>query len=242
MDSERPIMNLPQVVLPVYNLVLPVSGQSIKYRPYTVKEEKIMLMAAQTNDEATQTQAIEQIIHACTGLAYSDLHPTDLEFLYIKLRSVSVGSVIPVSIDLPNDCEGSGESACPKSIPSSINLDLIKVENTDGLSRYEKKNESYIVMLNDTVGLAIKPNSNPGDFIFSSLDYVFDETNVYPKASFTEKEFVDWLDSSFTDEANKNISEFISAQPYVKYDLVAKCRVCGIDIKREISGLLGFFG
>lgn len=231
-------MALPKIDLPKYKTTLPVSGQEVTYRPYTVKEEKILMMAAQSTNESDSLNAIIQVLENCTAINVSELHTTDLEWLYIKVRSASAGSTVDVKVSITKDCEGSGDTPCPGEILTGINLDYVEVERP---MEFPMKGKDYIVMLTNDIGVAFRPRSaDTDDYVFSCVEYTFDAETVYPKASFTKEEFVEWIDA-MDPQLHEKIEEFFENQPNLYYNLKAKCHVCGFEYFEKISGIDRFF-
>lgn len=230
-------MALPKIDLPKYKTTLPVSGEVVEYRPYTVKEEKILMMAAQASDSEA-LDAIIQVLENCTNLNVKELHTTDLEWLYVKTRTAAVGSTVDVNINITKDCEGVGEIACPRELKTGINLDYVQVDRP---KEFNKKGKDYIVMITNDVGVAFRPRSaNTNDYIFDSVVYAFDAEKVYPKADFTQEEFTSWV-NALDPTAYEKIEDFFENQPNLYYVLKAKCHVCGFEYEDKITGIDRFF-
>ncbi len=135
-------MPLPKLVAPTYELELPSTSQKIKYRPFLVKEEKILLLAMESEDEKQMINAVQTILKNCiqTKLKVEDLSIFDIEYLFLNIRAKSVGEEIELNITCPDD----GET----TVPVTINVEDIKVQKSDD---HEK-----IIAMNDSISITMK--------------------------------------------------------------------------------------
>lgn len=230
-------MKLPKRDLPEFSLTLPYSKLEIKYRPYTVKEERILSMAAQADDSDSVNDAIKQIIENCSTARYEQLTDADFEFLFLKLISTSVSNVSQVSIN--NDC---GKDNCPKVHSTAVNLDEVKVIGIDSMkdSGFLERKSHWVVPFDDVSGICMRPILSTGDTmetIFKSTVNVYDEDGVYDE--FTKEELTDYIESLSSKEFDM-IQKFIDSQPYCSIDVCAKCYVCKKDNRVSLKGVLDF--
>ena len=136
-------MPLPTLSVPTYELALPSTGKKVKYRPFLVKEEKVLLLAMESEDEKEIERAVKQTLTACIqtrGVKVESLASFDLEFLFLKIRSVSAGEDIKMKVTCQDDNE--------TQVTVSLNIDEIEVTKPEG---HDRK-----IMLNEDTGLMMK--------------------------------------------------------------------------------------
>ncbi len=235
-------MPLPKLVAPTYELELPSTGQKIKYRPFLVKEEKILLLAMESEDEKQMINAVQVILKNCiqTKLKVDDLSIFDIEYLFLNIRAKSVGEEIELNITCPDD----GETM----VPVTINVEDIQVQKSD---EHEK-----IITLNDSISIVMKypsmemfvqnnlsGNVKPEDIFeiaSSCIEQVVDGEEVYEVKSFSKKEINEFLDSLDTNQFMK-IQKFFETMPKLSH----KITVTNPNTKKEnevvIEGLASFF-
>ena len=139
-------MNLPVLNTPTYELTVPSTGEKIKYRPFLVKEQKLLMMAQEAGDEDTQIRTVGDIVKSCTfnKISNPEKLPTfDIEYMFLMTRAQSVGSKLPMTVTCPDD----GET----KVDYELNIDEIKITKTDG--------HNHVIMLTDEIGVTMKyPN------------------------------------------------------------------------------------
>jgi len=243
-------MALPSITAPEYATTIPSTGQEITYRPFLVKEEKILLTAQESDDEKDQILAVAKTLSECIttpDVIIGDLTSFDIEYLFLKLRAKSVGETITVKIGHQSTSNPSGtlENKCEFKTDVEINIDDIKAP----IITVDKK-----VQLTDDIGVVLKyPTfhdmaNNETDskvninFIFEmltkSIDYVYDKENVYNE--FTESEVKDWLDGLNQAQFEK-ISKFFVDMPVLQHEISWKCSKCNEEETIILSGLSNFF-
>lgn len=233
-------MKLERPELPLYETTLPFSRKVVSYRPYTSKEEKILMMAATSQVEDDQIHAAEQIIKLCTGLEAKKLAPVDVEWIFLKLRAVSVSNTVDVLIEMNCDDE-----ECPKSDKAAVILDKIEIKNQDAIAEKFKSNtDGWIVPIGARSGLVINPIDNTAGlenekYVWSCLHSIVKDEEVIYKEEITEEEFLDWFDSFPRIDKNK-VEEFFNNAPYTYYKLDHKCRKCGKKYTVEMESLIDF--
>lgn len=232
-------MALPKIASPTFVTSLPSTGQKIEYRPFLVKEEKMLLMALEGEDTAEMTRATKQIIEACvlTELDVDKLATFDVEYLFLQLRGKSIGEVIELRVG------HTGENPeCQHKTDIKINIDDIKVQ---GINKHNK------IMITDQIGVKVRyPSLNDVvnlDFddkeatfkiIASCIDVVFDSDNVYDE--FSHAEMINWLEGLSQAQFDK-IAAFFSSIPALRYTVKWKCSKCKQEDHFDLEGLSSFF-
>jgi phosphotransferase system HPr-like phosphotransfer protein len=248
-------MPLPVLATPTYELTLPTTGKTVKYRPFLVKEEKVLLMALQGNDENEMLEAIKQTLNACaiTPVDVESLPTVDLEYFFLKLRGKSVSDVIDLTYRCRNNItkEVQGETkttACNNLVKFSIKIDDIQIKK-------DPKHTNKI-MLSDTLGIvmryptfhlakkfAAKPDAsnNASDIleaVAACVESVFDDNNVYDQ--FSSKEIITFLES-MTQAQFSHIQTFLDTMPTVSHTVNFTCDKCGYSDLIHLEGVASFF-
>lgn len=234
-------MALPILNAPRYELDLPISKKTITYRPFLVKEEKVLLMALETGDKKQIVRAITDVIDACTNgeVKAKDLPVAEMEFIFLKLRSKSVGETSNVGLE----CK-----SCKTKNEVDINLESIEID-TQNVA--DKK-----IMLNETVGVMMKyPNAtdvirsidtkksdieNSYAVIAACLDKIFDTENVYDVATQSREEVQGFIESLNKQQFEK-IKAFFEGMPKLKEKVNFKCESCGTENTVTLEGVESFF-
>ena len=233
-------MALPVLNTPEFETIIPSTNQKINFRPFLVKEEKILFMALQGNDPSEMNTAVQRVLESCIttpGVDVSSFATFDLEYLFLRLRAKSVGEVIELKLK-----HSSGD--CNHVHQTSINIDDVQVTFPDDL---DKK-----IQISDRVGLVLKypsveltthvPETDNMDdmlkFIAGCVDVVYDADNVYEDFSTEEiKTFLESLNST----QFKSIRDFFKRVPKLTYDLEWTCPKCGQTERVHLEGLASFF-
>ena len=196
-------MPLPKIATPTYELVLPSSNKKIKFRPFLVKEEKILIIAMESQDTTQIANAVKDVISHCIlsrGIKVEKLSTFDIEYLFLNIRGKSVGEDIEVMVTCPDD----GKT----QVPTSINIDSIKVITSDDHEKDIKLDEQYTLRMKyPSLNEFIKNNfasatdmnvDDTFDLIASCIDQVYSEEESWTSADCTKKElkqFLEQLDS-----------------------------------------------
>ena len=243
-------MALPKLNVPVYEAILPSTETVIKYRPFLVKEEKILLTAMESENEKTITDAVKQIIKNCVQgeLDVERLPTFDIEYIFLRLRAKSVGEEVKIGLK-PWGCPQNNGELCEFTTEVPINLEEVKVQKTE--------NHSNKIMLTDDIGIILGyPNIESikemmkGELsetevglkvIKNSVEMVFTQEETYERDSFTEKELDDFFDSLNTLQMEK-IREFFDTMPVLKHTVKYNCKTCGEEKETTVQGLNSFFG
>ena len=243
-------MGLPTIAVPEYTLTIPSSGKEIKYRPFLVKEEKILLIAMEGEEQQQISLATKRIVQNCVygDIDVESMPAFDLEYIFLQLRGKSKGEVLDLKYKCPK-CDG--------EIPLAVNLDDVKViKHKDHTKKIQLTKELGVVMkyptleLQQLVGEITKEKSQiEGLFetIIHCIDYIYDAENTYPSKDHTKKEMNDFLESLPEKEFQK-VSKFFETSPSLKHDVELKCsnkvkgkKECGYTEKLTLEGLGSFF-
>ena len=237
-------MPLPKINTPTYELTLPSNGKKIKYRPFLVREEKILIMALETEDQKQITAAIIQILTACImtrGVKLNELATFDIEYLFLNVRSKSVGETISLNLICPDDEK--------TSVEVSIDLDSIKVK--------KDKSHTNTIKLDDNLSLKLKyPSmkqfiesnfeagvetvSNTMDVVISSIDMIYNEEESWNASESTKKELEDFIDQLNTKQF-KLIENFFDTMPKLSHKVKVKNPKTDVESTILLEGLAAFF-
>lgn len=233
-------MALPQLNSANYETTIPSTGQVITFRPYLVKEEKILMMALESNDQKQIVKATKDMISSCVvdDIDINKLATFDIESLFLQLRSKSVGE----SIGLKVKCDH-----CDTQNDITVNFDNIGVD---------VPKEDGVIMITDTVGVQMKYPSfddissiNPDkeesietafDIIVKCIDSVFDEDNVYPAVSEGETKMRGFVESLNATQF-QSLAHFFETMPVLKTAVEFDCTACKEHNSTELKGLQSFF-
>lgn len=231
-------MALPVLTTPVFNTIVPSTGQKIEFRPFLVKEEKLLLIALESGDAMEIVAATKRILESCilTDIKLDKLATFDVEYLFLQLRGKSVGEVVEIVVGHTGDTE------CTARTPVSINLDDIKVE---GVTKDHK------IMITDDIGVVVRYPSmddvagiNGDDpestfnIIAQCVDTVFDAENVYDE--FTVEEVRAWLDG-LSQTQFKKVADFFTNLPQLRHKVEWTCKECKQKDSFMVEGLQSFF-
>ena len=232
---------LPKLATPKYDMIVPSTGNVITYRPYVVREEKLLLIAMESKDEDQIEKAVLNIIKACieSPIKIDDLTTFDVEFIFITLRSKSVGE----GIKLTPKCQH-----CEEANEITVDLEKVKVANLDDVvDKHVKLTDSISV---DLKWHTMKDRGNKLEadtetetiinMIVASLDTIYSGEETYAVKDATKKETLDFVESLNTDQFNI-IVDILSKSPYLIYDLKFDCKECSKETTIELKGLIDFF-
>ena len=240
-------MPLPKINTPTYELVLPSSGKKIKYRPFLVREEKILIMALETEDQKQITRAVIDILSSCIitkGIKLDKLATFDIEYLFLNVRSKSVGEQIEVNVTCPDDEK--------TSVPITIDIDSIKIE--------KNKNHRDTIKLDDSLSLKLRYPSMEQfvstnfesaeesgneikttlDMIISCIDIIFNEEESWNASESTKKELEEFIDQLNTKQF-KMIEDFFATMPKLTHTFKVKNPKTDVESTVKLEGLASFF-
>ena len=238
-------MPLPKIATPTYELELPSTEETIKYRPFLVKEEKLLVIALESEDTKQITNAIKSVIKACVltkGIKVEQLPTFDIEFLFLNIRGKSVGEELDVNVICPDD----GET----QVPVKINLDDIRVQKTDDHNKQVKLDDTLMMeMKYPSLEQFIKSNFDFSDknqmdqsfqLIASCIDKIYSEEEVWAVADCTKKEINDFLDSMNSNQF-KGVEKFFETMPKLSHTITVTNPVTEVESEVVIEGLASFF-
>ena len=239
-------MPLPKIATPTYDLELPSTGQEIKYRPFLVKEEKVLVIALESEDTKQITNAIKAVLKNCVltkGIKVENLPTFDIEFLFLNIRGKSVGEEIEVNIVCPDD----GET----NVPVFIDLDSIQVEKDDDHTNQIKLDDDLMMeMKYPSLEQFIKNNfdfdeknqmDQSFDLIATCIDKIYNEDEVWATADCTKKEVKEFLESMNSSQF-KEIETFFESMPKLKHTIEVTNPNTKVKSEVVLEGLASFFG
>ena len=239
-------MPLPTISTPTYELTLPSSSRKIKYRPFLVKEEKILIIAMESQDTKQIARAVKDVLAKCIltkGIKVDKLATFDIEYLFLNIRGKSVGEHIEVMVTCPDDNK--------TQVPMSINIDDIKVQ--------KDKDHSSDIVLDDTYTLKMKyPSLNEFiktnfdqvenmkvddtfDLISSCIDQVYSDEETWSHQECTKKELSDFVESLNTTQF-KMVENFFTTMPKLSHVVKVTNPNTKVDSEIKLEGLQSFFG
>jgi hypothetical protein len=235
-------MPLPKIVTPTYELRLPSTDQLIKYRPFLVKEEKVLLMAMESEDENQMINAVKTILKNCivSKIKVDDLAVFDIEYLFLNIRAKSVGEQIDLNITCPDD----GET----TVPLELNVEDIKVQKFEDHSRIISLNDTIsVVMKYPSMEMFVKTNFTANaktedvfEIAASCIEQVVEGEDVYETKSFSKKEINDFLDSLDTAQFLL-IQKFFETMPKLSHTVKVTNPVTNVESDVVLEGLASFF-
>lgn len=240
-------MPLPIVSTPTYELDLPSNGKKIKYRPFLVKEEKILMLALESGSPDDISRAALDVITNCIltkGIKVKSLPIFDIEYLFLNIRAKSIGE----TIDLVITCGDDGVT----EVPHEVLIDDIKV--------VKPKNHNPIVDLDDNLKLKLKypdfdqfveKNFDIGteaskyesslDTILSCIDCIYNEEECWYASDYTKEELQEFVETQLFSKQYKQIKKFFDTMPKLSYEFTVKNPKTGVENKVKLEGLADFF-
>ena len=238
-------MPLPKIATPTYELELPSTGQSIQYRPFLVKEEKVLVIALESEDNKQITSAIKAVLKSCVltkGIKVEQLPTFDIEFLFLNIRGKSVGEEIEVNLIAPDD----GET----SVPVTINIDEIKVKTKKEHDKNIKLDNSLMMeMKYPSLDQFIANNFDMGgenaldqsfELIATCIDKIYNEEEVWECGDVTKKEMTEFLEQMNSTQF-KSIEEFFNTMPKLSHTLTVRNPNTKVESEVVLEGLSSFF-
>ena len=238
-------MPLPRIAAPTYELELPSSGKNIQYRPFLVKEEKVLVIALESEDTKQITTAIKNVIKNCVltkGLKIEALPTFDIEYLFLNIRGKSVGEELEVNIICPDDEE--------TQVPVTIDLDDIKVEKNEEHTNKVKLDDTLMMeMKYPSLDQFIKNNfdfedknvmEQSFDLIASCVDKIYSEEEVWAADDCTKKEMKEFLEQMNSSQF-KDIEKFFETMPKLSHKIKVTNPNTKVESEVVLEGLASFF-
>ena len=237
-------MPLPKINTPTYELVIPSTGKKTRYRPFLVREEKILILALESEDMSQITNAIVEIMSACIltkGIKVLELSTFDIEYIFLNIRSKSVGEVIEVNVTCPDD----GET----KVSMEINIDDIKVQ--------KDKNHTNLIKLDESLSMKMrypsieqfvennfevrKQNVDQSlDMITSCIDQVYTEEEAWAASDCTKDELKEFIEQMNTKQF-KEIEKFFTTMPKLSHTVKVQNPETKVKSDVVLEGLAAFF-
>tara|TARA_B100000902_G_scaffold330022_1_gene326796 strand:- start:325 stop:1029 length:705 start_codon:yes stop_codon:yes gene_type:complete len=233
-------MALPKIDNPTYTLELPSTGEVVKYRPFLVKEQKVLMLAQQSKVDRDRNNAILEIIESCTFGKVGAKNPLfDIEYVFLKLRSKSAGESVDVMITCPDDGKTKEKV--------TINIDEIDVNMTEthtnklNITDTITMNMRYPLIADVDISNASIQNDLDGSFkvVKRCIETISDGDTVHTKADYTEKELDDFLNSFNTDQL-KTVMSFFETMPKLRHPVKVKNSKTGVESDVILEGLESF--
>ena len=238
-------MPLPKIATPTYELVIPSSKKKIKYRPFLVKEEKILILAMESEDTTQIANAVKNVISSCIlsrGIKVEKLSTFDIEYLFLNIRGKSVGEQIEVMVTCPDDNK--------TKVPALINIDSIKVQIDDEHSKDIVLDDQYTLRMKyPSLNEFIKNNFNTEnlkvddtfDLIASCIEQVYSEEESFAASDCTKKELSQFLEQLNSSQF-KMIEKFFETMPKLSHTVKVTNPNTKVDNEIILEGLQSFFG
>ena len=234
-------MALPKINTPTYEMELPSTGETIKYRPFLVKEQKLLLIAQETGEEKDVANAMGELVQSCTfGKIDSKLAPLfDVEYLFLKIRGKSVGDVLQLNLTCPDDNK--------TQVVHKLNIEDISVNMLDDhTNEIQLLDNCKIVfrypILSDMSGIS---NTNDVNTIFNLMESCVQEIHygddVYQRSDMKDKDITDFIDQ-LTGEQFERITEFFNSMPKLRHVLNIKNPKTKKESEVVLEGLQSFLG
>ena len=238
-------MPLPKIATPTYELELPSTGKPIKYRPFLVKEEKLLVLALETEDTKEISNAIKAVLKNCIqtkGIKVESLPTFDIEYLFLNIRGKSVGEEIQVNLIAPDD----GET----SVPVTINIDEIAVKKSEDHTNKIRLDDNLMMeMKYPSLDQFIKNNFDMSgnasidqsfDLIASCVDKIYSEEEVWVAADVTKKELIEFLEQMNSIQF-KQIEKFFETMPKLSHEITFTNPKTKVESTVVLEGLSSFF-
>jgi len=238
-------MPLPKIATPTYELELPSTGQTINYRPFLVKEEKVLVIALESEDNKQITSAIKAVLKNCIitkGIKVESLPTFDIEFLFLNIRGKSVGEELEVNVICPDDEK--------TQVPVTIDLDDIKVQKNDEHTNKIKLDKDLMMELKyPSLEQFIKNNfdfndknamEQSFDLIATSIDKIYTTDEVWAAADCTKKEMKEFLEG-MNSQQFKDIESFFETMPKLSHTISVTNPNTKVKSDVVLEGLASFF-
>ncbi len=238
-------MPLPTISTPTYELEIPSLKKKIKYRPFLVKEEKILIIAMESEDTSQIAEALKTVISNCIltrGIKVEDLSTFDIEYLFLNIRGKSVGETVDVLVTCPDD----GVT----QVPLTINLDDIKVNTSEEHSRDIKLDDSLSIRMRyPSMAEFIRNNftneneisvDDTFDLICSCIEQVYNQEESWAASDYTKKELVEFVEQ-LTSNQFKQVEKFFETMPKLSHTIKVKNPETKVESEVLLEGLTSFF-
>lgn len=246
-------MALPKINSPIFELTLPSTGKEVKYRPFLVKEQKLLLMALESKEQKEMVRAIKQIVNNCAvdKINVDELPMFDLEYFFIKLRAKSVGEIVDLRLSHPYGKNSEGNE-CGHVVTFKLNLMDVEVQ------KEEEHTDKILLDEDSKIGVCLKyPTMALADriqaagqqsqidvvltLVTDSIDYIYDAENVYPAKESSKKELLEFV-NDLSQEQFAKLTNFFNGMPKLKHTIKWRCPECQNEESIDLEGMANFFG
>ena len=241
-------MPLPQIATPTYELVLPSTGKKIKYRPFLVKEEKILILALESENQKQITDAVKSTLKSCIitkGIKVDELPTFDIEYVFLNIRGKSVGESVDVIVTCPDDNQ--------TTVETKIYIDEINVKKDENHNRDIDLDGIYTLRMKyPSLNQFVKNNFDVGDdgkiglddsfnVITSCIDVVFSKEDSWSSSDCTKKELDEWLET-LDSKQFKAIEKFFETMPKLSHTVKVTNPKTNVESEVTLEGITSFFG
>ena len=237
-------MPLPKISTPTYELTIPSSQRKIKYRPFLVKEEKILIIAMESQDDKQIAQAVKDVLGSCIltkGISVDKLSTFDIEYLFLNIRGKSVGETVEVLVTCPDDNK--------TKVPVVVNLDEIQVLRSENHSADISLDGNLSMRMKyPSMGEFVKSNFNVEmkvddtfDMVCSCIEQVYSEEESWAAADCTKKELLEFLEQLDSSQFKK-IETFFETMPKLSHTFKVTNPNTKVESDITLEGLNAFFG
>ena len=239
-------MPLPKISTPTYELVLPSSGKKVKYRPFLVREEKILIMALESEDTKQITSAIKDVLSTCIlsrGIKIDKLSTFDIEYLFLNVRAKSVGETVEVNVTCPDD----GKT----QVQMQIDIDSIKIKRDPEHTNIIKLDDDLSVQMNyPSLNQFIEANFDTNtdqsqvdeslEVIMTCIGQVYNQDEAWEASECTKKELRDFVES-MNSKQFKEVEKFFATMPKLTHNIKVTNPETKVESTVVLEGLASFF-
>lgn len=234
-------MALPKLDTPRYEMKIPSTNKKVTYRPYLVREEKVLMLAMESNDQSQMVRALKDVINSCTegSLEIDSLTMFDLEYVFLQLRAKSSGETTEVSIKC---------TSCEEKNPVTVDLSKVSVDVPKATEKKIKLTDKVGVVMkypsiNDMINIQESTESEVNKLfsvIAKSIDSIYSNDEIFDASEQSIDELKDFIDSLNTDQFNK-IRTFVEEMPAATIAVDFTCKSCGTHNQMDVKGMANFF-
>ena len=237
-------MPLPKISTPTYELEIPSTKKKIRYRPFLVKEEKILIIAMESQSDTEIANAVKDVLSTCIltkGVKVDSLSTFDIEYLFLNIRGKSVGEDVEVLVTCPDDNK--------TKVPVRVNLDDIQIITSKDHNRDIKLDDQLMMRMKyPSINEFIKSNFTTNeikpedtfDLIISCIEQVYNEEESWSTSDCTKEEMNDFLDQLNSNQF-KEIEKFFETMPKLSHTIKVKNPKTNVENSIKMEGLSAFF-
>lgn len=242
---------LPKLDVPIYETKLISTGQTIRFRPFLVKEQKLFLMAAESNDPKDTITAIKQVLTNCVldDIDVENMATFDIEYLFLQLRARSIGEVVNLRFNCNNNVvDKNEEKVCGNLVKIDVNiLDVNPIKNEEHSNKIQITDKVGVVLKYPTFSTIDANEIDTQDMkqilnvIVACIDFIYDDEQVYYAKDVKKEELMDFIENMKQADLEK-LSSFFTSLPKLKKEVKFHCDKCGYDEDIVLEGVQSFFG